>query len=965
MLLNVELEKIRALDGRPGSKNFRSITLPMLFSVHDGGAGLRKAIEDLRRRCSEAIAEGHNVLILSDRGHDATDAPIPALLAIASVQHHLLREGSRTRVGLVLETGEPREVHHFCLLIGYGASAINPYLAFETIHDQIRQGMLSGSADDAEKRYVKAVNKGIVKVISKMGISTVQSYHGAQVFEALGLSQDFIDEYFTGTPTRISGIGINAIAREVLLRHEWAYPKRPVEHTTLGTGGRYQYRRDGEDHLNTPEAIHALQTACRTGDYKLFKRYSELVNRQGKHPVTLRGLMDFRPLAKSVPLEEVEPIEVILARFKTGAMSYGSISQEAHEALAIAMNRVGGKSNTGEGGESPARYEPLPGGDSKNSAIKQVASGRFGVTSQYLVKARELQIKIAQGAKPGEGGQLPGPKVYPWIAKVRYATPGVGLISPPPHHDIYSIEDLAQLIHDLKNANPEARISVKLVAEAGVGTIAAGVAKAHADVILIAGHDGGTGASPLTSIQHAGIPWELGLAETHQVLVLNNLRSRVVLETDGQLKTGRDVVIAALLGAEEFGFATAPLIALGCIMMRVCHLNTCPVGVATQDPQLRKEFRGDPAHVVNFMRFIAMEVRELMAQLGYRSFYKMVGRSERLEMRRAVDHSKARKLDFSRILFKPTVPKDVKRTYRIPQEHGLEEALDATTLVPLCRPALENRTPVTATLPIRNGNRVVGTMLGSEITRRWGAEGLPEDTIRLRFQGSAGQSFGAFIPRGLTLLLEGDANDYVGKGLSGGKIVVVPPAGSTFVPEENIVIGNVAFYGATSGEAYIRGEAGERFCVRNSGVRAVVEAIGDHGCEYMTGGQVVVLGRTGRNFGAGMSGGVAWVLDEKGDFASRCNTELVGLGPVEEVAEAGILQELVRRHAAYTQSSVARRILEGWDTWLPKFVRVLPHDYRRVLESQARMRERGLSEEEAVMAAFEENAQNPVRVSGN
>jgi glutamate synthase (ferredoxin) len=965
VLLNVELEKIRALDGRPGSKDFRSITLPMLFSVRDGGAGLRKAIEDLRRRCSEAIAEGHNVLILSDRGHDAMDAPIPALLALASVQHHLLREGSRTRVGLVLETGEPREVHHFCLLIGYGASAINPYLAFETIHDQVRQGMIPGSADDAEKRYVKAVNKGIVKVISKMGISTVQSYHGAQVFEALGLSQDFIDEYFTGTPTRISGIGINAIAREVLLRHEWAYPKRPVEHTTLGTGGRYQYRRDGEDHLNTPEAIHALQTACRTGDYKLFKRYTELVNRQGKHPVTLRGLMDFRPLAKAVPLEEVEPVEAILARFKTGAMSYGSISQEAHEALAIAMNRIGGKSNTGEGGEDPARYETLEGGDSKNSAIKQVASGRFGVTSQYLVKARELQIKIAQGAKPGEGGQLPGPKVYPWIAKVRYATPGVGLISPPPHHDIYSIEDLAQLIHDLKNANPEARISVKLVAEAGVGTIAAGVAKAHADVILISGHDGGTGASPLTSIQHAGIPWELGLAETHQVLVINNLRSRVALETDGQLKTGRDVVIAALLGAEEFGFSTAPLIALGCIMMRVCHLNTCPVGVATQDPQLRKEFTGDPSHVVNFMRFIAMEVRELMAQLGYRSFYKIVGRSERLEMRRAVDHWKARKLDFSRILFKPTVAKDVKRTFRIPQEHGLEEALDATTLISLCRPALENRTPVTATLPIRNRNRVVGTMLGSEVTKKWGPEGLPEDTIRLRFQGSAGQSFGAFIPRGLTLLLEGDANDYFGKGLSGGKIVVVPPAGSTFVPEENIIIGNVAFYGATAGEAYVRGEAGERFCVRNSGVKAVVEAIGDHGCEYMTGGQVVVLGRTGRNFGAGMSGGVAWVLDEKGDFATRCNTELVGLGPVEEAAEAGILQELVRRHAAYTQSTVARRILEEWNVWLPKFVRVLPHDYRRVLESQSRMRERGLSEQEAVMAAFEENAQNPVRVSGN
>ncbi len=965
VLLNAELEKIRSMDGKPGSKGFRAITLPMLFKVRDGGAGLRKSIEDLRRRSSEAIAEGHNILILSDRGHDATDAPIPALLALSSVQHHLLREGSRTRVGLVVESGEPREVHHFCLLIGYGASAINPYLAFETIHDQIRLGTLAGSAEKAEKRYVKAVNKGLVKVISKMGISTVQSYHGAQVFEALGLSQDFIDEYFTGTPTRIGGIGIDAIAREVRLRHDWAYPSRPVHHTTLGTGGRYQYRRDGEDHLNTPEAIHFLQGACRTGDYKLFKKYSELVNHQGKHPVTLRGLMDFRPLAKAVPLEEVEPIEAILSRFKSGAMSYGSISQEAHEALAVAMNRIGGKSNTGEGGEDPARYEPLPNGDSKNSAIKQVASGRFGVTSQYLVKARELQIKMAQGAKPGEGGQLPGPKVYPWIAKVRYATPGVGLISPPPHHDIYSIEDLAQLIHDLKNANPEARISVKLVAEAGVGTIAAGVAKAHADVILISGHDGGTGASPLTSIHHAGIPWELGLAEAHQVLVLNNLRSRVRLETDGQLKTGRDVVVAALLGAEEFGFATAPLLALGCIMMRVCHLNTCPVGVATQDPFLRKKFTGEPEHVVHFMRFVAMEVRELMSHLGYRSFDKMVGRSERLEMRRAVDHWKARNLDFSRILYKPTVGKDVKRTFHFPQEHGLEEALDTTTLIPLCKPALESRTPVAATLPIQNGNRVVGTMLGSEVTRRWGAAGLPDDTIRLRFQGSAGQSFGAFIPRGITLLLEGDANDYVGKGLSGGKIVVVPPTLSTFVAEENIIIGNVAFYGATGGEAYVRGVAGERFCVRNSGVSAVVEAIGDHGCEYMTGGQVVVLGPTGRNFGAGMSGGFAFVLDEKGDFATRCNTELVGLGPVEDTAKAGLLEELVRRHAAATQSPVARRLLDDWGAALRKFVLVLPHDYRRVLEAQARMRERGLAEDEAVMAAFEENAQNPVRVDGN
>ena len=965
VLLNVELEKIRALGGGPESRGFRSITLPMLFKVEGGGTALRKAIEDLRRRSSEAIAEGHNCIILSDRGHDATDAPIPALLAVAAVQHHLLREGSRTKVGLVLETGEPREVHHYCLLIGYGASAVNPYLAFETIHDQVRQGMLAGDAETAEKRYVKAVNKGIVKVISKMGISTVQSYHGAQVFEALGLSQDFVDEYFCGTPTRLGGIGIDVVAKEVLLRHRWAYPHRPVTHTTLGTGGHYQFRRDGEHHLFNPETIHYLQTACRTGDYRLYKRYAEQINHQAKNLTTLRGLMDFRPLAKSVPIDEVEPVEAILSRFKTGAMSYGSISQEAHESLALAMNRIGGKSNTGEGGEDPARYILGPNGESKSSAIKQVASGRFGVTSHYLVNAREIQIKMAQGAKPGEGGQLPGPKVYPWIAKVRHATPGVGLISPPPHHDIYSIEDLAQLIHDLKNANADARISVKLVSEAGVGTIAAGVAKAHADVILISGYDGGTGAASLTSIRHAGVPWELGLAEAHQVLVLNNLRSRVALETDGQLKTGRDVVIAALLGAEEFGFASAPLVALGCIMMRTCHSNTCPVGVATQNPLLRKKFTGDPEHVVNFMRFVAQEVRELMAHLGYRTLDKMVGRSERLEMRRAVDHWKARKLDFSRILFKPTVAKDVKRNFRFPQEHGLEEALDRTTLIPLCRPALESRTPVAATLPIHNGNRVVGTMLGSELTRRYGAEGLPDDTIRLRFQGSAGQSFGAFIPKGITLLLEGDSNDYVGKGLSGGKIIVFPPSAATFVAEENIIVGNVAFYGATSGEAYVRGVAGERFCVRNSGVTAVVEAIGDHGCEYMTGGQVVVLGPTGRNFAAGMSGGVAWVLDEAGDFATRCNQELVTLSPLLDRDEAEHLRELVRRHAAATHSSRAKKILEAWDEFAPKFVRVMPNDYRRVLEAQARMREKGLPEEEAVMAAFDENARSLARVGGN
>ncbi|HSN90878.1 MAG TPA: glutamate synthase-related protein, partial [Anaeromyxobacteraceae bacterium] len=807
---------------------------------------------------------------------------------------------------------------------------------------------------------------GIVKVISKMGISTIQSYHGAQVFEAVGLSQDFVDEYFTWTATRVGGVGIDVVAREARMRNERGFPpKRPVYHTSLPAGGQYQWREGGEHHLFNPETVHRLQLACRTNDYQAFKEYTALVNNQARNLCTLRGLMDLVPGPKPVPIEEVEPVERILRRFKTGAMSYGSISKEAHEALAVAMNRIGGKSNTGEGGEDPARYVREPNGDSKNSAIKQVASGRFGVTSLYLVNAQELQIKMAQGAKPGEGGQLPGTKVYPWIARVRHATPGVGLISPPPHHDIYSIEDLAQLIHDLKNANRHARISVKLVAEVGVGTIAAGVAKAHADVVLISGYDGGTGASPLTSIKHAGIPWELGLAETHQVLVMNDLRSRIVVEVDGQLKTGRDVVIGALLGAEEFGFATAPLVVLGCIMMRACHLNTCPVGVATQDPRLRAKFTGDPAHVVTFMRFIAQEAREIMAELGYRTFDEMVGRSERIEMRRAVDHWKARNLDFSRILFKPTVPRHYGRTAQIAQDHGLDRTLDATTLLALARPAIDERKPVQATLPIRNVNRVVGTQVGSEVTRRWGAEGLPEDTIRFHFKGSAGQSFGAFIPRGVTLSLEGDSNDYVGKGLSGGKIVVFPPEGSTFVAEENVIVGNVAFYGATGGEAYIRGVAGERFCVRNSGVNAVVEGVGDHGCEYMTGGRVVVLGRTGRNFAAGMSGGIAYVLDVDGGFAARCNGQMVGREPLEDPAEIALVRGMVERHVEATGSAHARRILDDWTRQVARFVRVVPHDYRRVLEAQARMREKGLAAEEAEMAAFELNARDAARVGGN
>ncbi|MBI3941332.1 MAG: glutamate synthase subunit alpha, partial [Acidobacteria bacterium] len=803
-----------------------------------------------------------------------------------------------------------------------------------------------------------------LKVMSKMGISTVQSYHGAQIFEAIGLNQDVIDRYFTWTASRISGIGIEIIAREVQMRHERAFPGLQADSPQLDEGGDYQWRRDGEAHLFNPQTIHTLQFACRTHNYALFKKYSDLVNSQSARLCTLRGLFDLKFPEKPVPIDEVEPVESIVRRFKSGAMSYGSISQEAHEALAIAMNRIGGKSNTGEGGEDPARYVPDQNGDSRNSAIKQVASGRFGVTSEYLVNARELQIKMAQGAKPGEGGQLPGQKVYPWIAKVRLATPGVGLISPPPHHDIYSIEDLAQLIHDLKNSNRNARISVKLVAEVGVGTIAAGVAKARADVVLISGHDGGTGASPLTGIKHAGIPWELGVAETHQVLVLNNLRSRIAVETDGQLKTGRDVVIAALLGAEEFGFATAPLVTLGCVMMRVCHLNTCPVGVATQDPKLRQKFTGDPEHVVSFMRFVAQEVRELMAQLGFRKIDEMVGHTEKLEMRRALDHWKARGLDFSQIFHQPEVPVHVGRFCQISQDHGLESSLDMRTLLSLCRPALEEKAPVAEVLPIRNTDRVVGTILGSEVSKRYGAEGLPEDTIRLHFKGSAGQSFGAFVPRGITLTLEGDSNDYLAKGLSGGKIIVYPPEGSTFVPEENIIVGNVAFYGATSGEAYIRGVAGERFCVRNSGARVVVEGVGDHGCEYMTGGCVAVLGRTGRNFAAGMSGGIAYVLDEEGDFSQRCNKDMVQLFAVEEKEELDLLRSMIRKHVEYTRSQRGWNILSSWETMARRFVKIYPSDYRRVIESQKRVKQAGLTDEDAVMAAFDQNAHDRARVGG-
>jgi len=965
VLRNEELEKLRNLDGDSGSHGFKSVTIPMLYEVTAGGPGLKQAIETLRAAASRAIADGNNIIILSDRGHDRDRAPIPSLLAIAAVQHHLLREGSRTRVGLVVESGEPREVHHFALLLGYGASAINPYLAFESLHDMVRQGLLSGDPEKAEQKYVKAVGKGIVKVCSKMGISTIQSYHGAQVFEAIGLHHAFIDEYFTWTASRIGGIGIDEIADEVRQRHHRAFPERPLPSDSLDAGGQYQYRRSGEFHLFNPVSIHKLQQACRTGDYGTFKEYSRLIDDQSKNLATLRGLMALSSDRPAVPIDEVDSVDTILKRFKTGAMSYGSISKEAHETLAIAMNRIGGKSNTGEGGEDPARFVPDANGDSRRSAIKQVASGRFGVNSQYLISADEIQIKMAQGAKPGEGGQLPGSKVYPWIAKVRYSTPGVGLISPPPHHDIYSIEDLAQLIHDLKNANPRARISVKLVAEVGVGTIAAGVAKAHADLVLISGHDGGTGASPLTSIKHAGVPWELGLAETHQVLVLNNLRSRIVVETDGQLKTGRDVVVAALLGAEEFGFSTAPLVAVGCIMMRVCHLNTCPVGVATQNPELRKKFTGSPEHAVNFMKFVAQEMRELMAELGFRTVNEMIGHTECIQFKDAVDHWKARGLDFSQILHQPEAGPEVGRYRTESQDHGLEKSLDMTTILPLCKPAIERGEKVEVSLPIRNVNRVVGTITGSEVTRKYGADGLPDDTIRLHFTGSAGQSFGAFVPRGMTLTLEGDANDYVGKGLSGGKIVVFPSRLATFVAEENIVIGNVALYGATSGEAYFRGVAGERFCVRNSGASAVVEGVGDHGCEYMTGGRVVIIGPTGRNFAAGMSGGVAYVLDDEGrTFARRCNKEMVSLGKLETPEEIKLVHGLISRHAQLTGSKRAEEILAAWNQLIPSFVRVMPNDYRRVLETQQKMRETGLSPEEAEMAAFEQNSHDAARLGG-
>ena len=894
-------------------------------------------MDALCRRASAAVAEGHALLVLSDRGVDAGRAPIPALLATAGVHHHLVREGARTRCALVVESGEPREAHHMALLLGYGAGAVNPYLAFETIGELIERGDVADvDARQGVRHHVAALTKGVLKVMSKMGISTLQSYRGAQIFEAVGLDRAFVDRYFTWTASRLGGIGVDTVEAEVKQRHRAAFPTRGDEDDELDAGGEYQWRRDGEYHLFNPDTVHKLQHATRGGQYAIYRDYARLVNDQSRQRSTLRGLFRLRPADAPLPLDAVEPAESIFKRFSTGAMSFGSISAEAHETLAIAMNRLGGKSNTGEGGEDPARFTPDENGDLRRSAVKQVASGRFGVTSEYLVNADDLQIKMAQGAKPGEGGQLPGFKVYPFIARIRHSTPGVTLISPPPHHDIYSIEDLAQLIHDLKNANPRARVHVKLVAEVGVGTVAAGVAKAHSDVVLISGHDGGTGASPLTSIKHAGVPWELGLAETQQVLVLNRLRDRIVVQTDGQMKTGRDVVIAALLGAEEYGFSTAPLVVSGCIMMRVCHLDTCPVGIATQNPELRKHFSGRPEFVENYFRFVADEVRELMAEMGFRSLDEMIGRVDRLDTAGAVDHWKARGLDLSPILLNPDVPDTVARRAVRGQDHGLDRALD-NVLIERCAPALEHRTPVSFTLPIRNVNRTVGAMLGSAVTRRWGGAGLPDGTIDVTFTGSAGQSFGAFLPAGVTLSVEGDANDYFGKGLSGGRLAVYPPRAATFAAEENIVVGNVALYGGTGGEAFVRGVAGERFAVRNSGVNAVVEGVGDHGCEYMTGGRVVILGPTGRNFAAGMSGGIAYVLDRTGTFARRCNPGMVDREPLDD-EDADLVRGLIRRHVDRTASARGQAVLDQWSALRPAFVKVMPRDYKRVLTAEARAR---------------------------
>lgn len=948
ILTNDELARIRDVD-LPG---FKTNVVPILFPIAAAGAGLDKALKQVCAEVDLAIAGGATNIILSDRDIDQEHAAIPALLATAGVHHHLIRSGSRTKVGLILESGEPREVHHFAVLIGYGIGAVNPYLAFESIGNLIGKGYVPAMTQEAaEKNYIKGVGKSLIKIMSKMGISTVQSYRGAQVFEAIGLNKEFVDRYFTWTASRIGGIGLKEVAAEVSVRHYHAFPERQVKKPDLNWGGEYQWRRDGEYHLFNPETVFKLQHATRTGQFEIFKEYTDRVDQQNEHLATLRGLFELDYAREPISIDQVEPIENIMKRFSTGAMSYGSISSEAHETLAIAMNRIGGRSNTGEGGEDPDRFTPDVNGDSRRSSIKQVASGRFGVTSEYLVNADDIQIKMAQGAKPGEGGQLPGNKVYPWVAKVRHSTAGVGLISPPPHHDIYSIEDMAQLIYDLKNANPVARVHVKLVAEVGVGTVAAGVAKAHADVVLISGFDGGTGASPMNSLKHAGLPWELGVAEAQQVLVMNGLRDRIVMQTDGQMKTGRDVIIAALLGAEEYGFSTAPLVVMGCIMMRVCHLNTCPVGVATQNPELRKKFGGQPEFVENFFKFIAEDVRQHMAQLGFRTIDEMIGQVDRINVHKAVDHWKANGLDFSAILHKPTPHAGTDIYCTKQQNHGLELTLDVIELVPQCEQAIAQEKPVKLMLEVKNTNRSVGTILGYHITKQHGGKGLPEDTIQLHFKGSAGMSFGAFVPKGVSMRLEGDANDYLGKGLSGAKLIVHPAKESSFIAEENIIVGNVCLYGATSGVAFIRGIAGERFAVRNSGVKTVVEGVGDHCCEYMTGGVVVVLGQTGRNFAAGMSGGVAYVLQDRETFDVHCNQDMVALENVVDVDDLAELKGLLEQHLQYTDSTVAKDVLANWADYQSKFIKVMPTDYKRVLEAIRIAEVNGTSVDDAVMEA--------------
>jgi glutamate synthase (NADPH) large chain len=929
ILTNRVLEKLR----RVSTGDLLATTLSTLFRAADGEAGLKTALDELGRRASLAVKSGYTLLILSDRGVDKDYAPIPSLLALAAVHNLLVREETRTQVALIIESGEPREVMHFALLIGYGASAVNPYLAIETLEDLAWRGYLPEglNAEVAVKNFIKGINKGLLKTFSKMGISTLQSYRGAQVFEAIGLNKELVDAYFSGTTSRLGGVGLGVLAREAQMKHEFAYQPLTESDTELAVGGSYHYRVNGEYHLLNPLTISKLQHAVRQSSFATFQEYTDLIDKQSQNMATLRSLMKVKKGKRPVAIEEVEPAKEIVKRFTTGAMSFGSISKEAHETLAIAMNRIGGMSNTGEGGEDEERYKRDANGDWRRSAVKQVASARFGVTANYLVNAAELQIKMAQGAKPGEGGQLPGHKVDDVIARLRHSIPGVGLISPPPHHDIYSIEDLAQLIYDLKNVNPQARIAVKLVSEIGVGTVAAGVAKAHADVVLISGDSGGTGASPWSSIRHAGIPWELGLAETQQVLLMNDLRSRIRVQTDGKLQTGRDVVIAALLGAEEFGFATTPLVTMGCIMLRKCHLNTCSVGIATQDPELRKKFEGTPEHVINFFFYIAEQMRQYMAELGFRKVDQMVGRVDMLDVQPAVDHWKARGIDLSAILYNPELPGRVARRCMQKQDHGLQAALDHE-IIKQSQAALVTRTPVEMDLAIRNVHRTVGAMLSGEIARRYGSEGLPDDTIRVRLTGSAGQSFGAFLAKGVTLTLSGEANDYVGKGLSGGRIVVSPPAGSRFAAEENILIGNVALYGATSGETFLNGVAGERFAVRNSGATAVVEGVGDHGCEYMTNGLVIVLGSCGRNFAAGMSGGIAYVFDEKLEFTEeRCNLASVDLEPVIEPADVQLVKDLIQRHATLTGSRRARKILDSWAESLPRFIKVFPHEFKRVL----------------------------------